>query len=637
VSDGTTALAGLSPAMINAALAAPKLAAQVVDVSTATKGSYTFSNLHDVVLVQTGDTSLQQLYVTGGKNVSVLGADIRPTSNAVSSALYFKNTAASVTVEGVYIDNGKAGEHDGIGLDGGSYTPDVTIGASMVLNVSGSYAGFHGDAIQSHSGLGKLTVSNFVGTTNYQGIFMGGGAGTTPSALALDNVYLGYASGTNKYPVLLWIGDGTSTIPTTMNKVTLDSQAATRGTDYATIIYDDGHVLTGSKALDTVTYAGPHVSGEVNFGTAASATLPTAAATGIHYDWQSALAKSLGVDHVAWGTGAADTMKAASGTFALFGNAGNDTLAGGNGNDYLDGGLGADAMTGGRGDDVYVVDNSFDAITEWIDGGRGGTDTVLSSISYHLGGNVENLELTGAGAISGWGNDLDNILVGGLGANSLYGNGGNDKLYGAEGADRLDGGAGNDLLNGGTGTDTLLGGTGDDTYVLDDAGDAVSEYVNAGNDTVIASISYTLGNHLENLVLTGSALNGTGNSFDNVIVGNAGDNKLWGGVGNDTLNGGAGADLLYGSAGQDTFVFRSGEAQGDKVMDFEKGDKLSFEGYGVGAYATMSGNQLTIHYPGGEETVTVYGTKPVAGDWSFGSMVSNQAEVARGAVEHAGW
>ncbi|MBO3762527.1 hypothetical protein J5J09_22415, partial [Ciceribacter sp. L1K22] len=86
-------------------------------------------------------------------------------------------------------------------------------------------------------------------------------------------------------------------------------------------------------------------------------------------------------------------------------------------------------------------------------------------------------------------------------------------------------------------------------------GDQVQEMAAQGTDTVRASISYTLGGSVENLVLTGSGnLTGTGNSLANVITGNSGNNTLSGLAGNDRLDGGAGNDTLDGGAGNDTLI-----------------------------------------------------------------------------------
>jgi Ca2+-binding RTX toxin-like protein len=61
---------------------------------------------------------------------------------------------------------------------------------------------------------------------------------------------------------------------------------------------------------------------------------------------------------------------------------------------------GADTMNGGLGDDTFIVDNAGDYITELA--GQG-TDTVISSVTRYLGSNQENLTLTGASAINGYG------------------------------------------------------------------------------------------------------------------------------------------------------------------------------------------------------------------------------------------
>jgi Ca2+-binding RTX toxin-like protein len=144
------------------------------------------------------------------------------------------------------------------------------------------------------------------------------------------------------------------------------------------------------------------------------------------------------------------------GDYAIYG-IGNDlrNVIKGNGEDNtLDGGKGADTLAGGRGDDTYLVDNDGEEVIEDV---AGGTDLVVSSASFVLQANVENLTLEGS-AVYGAGNDLDNVILGNGAANSLYGFYGNDGLYGGAGNDHLYGGAGNDHLYGGAGIDTLEGG-----------------------------------------------------------------------------------------------------------------------------------------------------------------------------------
>ena len=88
------------------------------------------------------------------------------------------------------------------------------------------------------------------------------------------------------------------------------------------------------------------------------------------------------------------------------------------------------------------------------------------------------------------------------------------------------------------------------------AGDVLVENAGEGTDTVQSAVAWTLGSNIENLTLTGSsAVNGTGNTLDNVLLGNTGNNTLTGGAGNDTLDGGtAGTDSLVGGIGNDTYV-----------------------------------------------------------------------------------
>lgn len=145
------------------------------------------------------------------------------------------------------------------------------------------------------------------------------------------------------------------------------------------------------------------------------------------------------------------------------------------------------------------------------------------------------------------GNAVDNLFQGFDRDDELNGRGGNDSLFGD---------LGNDILDGGIGDDLLHGGQEDDIYIVDSPGDVVveedSNINTGGNDEVKSSIAYTLGDKIENLTLIGdAAINGTGNSLGNFIVGNGAINGLDGGVGEDTIHGGFGNDAIIGGADND--------------------------------------------------------------------------------------
>lgn len=235
-------------------------------------------------------------------------------------------------------------------------------------------------------------------------------------------------------------------------------------------------------------------------------------------------------------TGAQNTGGAGTDTLAgienLTGSSFNDTLTGNSGSNILDGGAGSDLMVGGTGDDVYYVDATGDIVTEQV---GEGTDEVVSSISYALGQNIENLILSGTGNVDGTGNDL---------ANKITGNASNNILGG---------GAGDDILTGGAGADTMSGGLGNDIYYVDNVGDNVIEADSQGTDQIFASVSYSLtGRVVETLTLTGYAnIDATGNGRSTTLNGNSGNNILSGLDGSDTLNGGDGNDVLNGGNGND--------------------------------------------------------------------------------------
>jgi len=129
-----------------------------------------------------------------------------------------------------------------------------------------------------------------------------------------------------------------------------------------------------------------------------------------------------------------------------------------------------------------------------------------------------------------------------------------DILIGRAGGNEDEGGQGNDALDGVDGV-VMRGGAGNDLYIVESSTDSVTELAGEGTDKVASYISYTLGANVENLILRGTAANGTGNSLANVITG---DNV------NNTLNGMAGNDTMAGGLGNDTYIVANG---GDVVIE----------------------------------------------------------------------
>jgi Ca2+-binding RTX toxin-like protein len=174
----------------------------------------------------------------------------------------------------------------------------------------------------------------------------------------------------------------------------------------------------------------------------------------------------------------------------------------------------------------------------------------------------------------------------------------------------LDGGDTGDWLDGGTGADTMLGGTGNDFFIVDNAGDIVTENAGEGTDGVLTSLaSYTLGANVENMAFIGTGnFSGTGNTLDNNIYGGSGNDTLVAGdgndalvgyAGNDSLDGGAGADYLVGGDGDDTITgggandVMFGDAGADMLDGGDTGDWLD-GGAGADAMLGGTGNDFYI-------------------------------------------
>lgn len=554
--------------------------------------------------------------------------------------LDFTDIDLNVILGTPFNDNGQTGAANRPVLNG-------TAQADIILGLAGNdiLNGLGGNDILI-GGPGNDTLNGGIGDDTYVfGLTDGLDVITEVSGTDRISIAAGTLTGLNAFEVTTGGGNDDLVLEFNAQRITVTDHFDTVGESVETINFSgstfEGYALTGDYSLST------DDNGD-----------------------RSAFA---GVNTLLAGTTAGDDLIGNSGNDLLFGHTGNDDLdggagddllVGGTGSDLLNGGLGADTMVGGADSDDYVVDDAADVVVEALNAGTDEVQTTLAA--YALGANVENLTYTGAAAFTGTGNTLNNVIVGNGGADILSGLAGNDTLDGGDGNDTLDGGEGNDTLEGADGTDTLTGGIGDDIllggddsdvltggdgndtldggdeadimtggigndiYVVDDVGDQVTETANAGTDTVQSSITYTLGNNVENLTLTGNGnINGTGNTLNNVITGTGSNNVLTGNAGNDTLVGGGGNDNLNGGADSD---WLSG-GTGSDTLDGGAGDDIIIGGTGNDTINLASGgNDILVwnNTGSGADIVNGFDADPAGGQdridlSAFGITAANLA------------
>jgi ELWxxDGT repeat protein len=324
------------------------------------------------------------------------------------------------------------------------------------------------------------------------------------------------------------------TLATTKGVLTLGATTGLTGTTTGSTLTFTGTLTAVNTALATLTY-----KSNLNvFGIGADTltlTVNDQGNTGSGGSLSANQLISLNIYRTQTGTTANNTLTATSNPDEILADAGNDrvitTIANLQQNDIIDGGTGTDqfVVSGGTASDSLSL-TITDAGNDLLTGLPGLVGTTIT--------NFERFDFTNfLGSLNATGSSQADEILGGAG---------NDSLSSGDGNDILRGGAGNDTLDGGLGADTLAGGLGDDTYIVDNISDVITESANQGTDTVLSSVTRTLGANLENLTLTGTdAINGTGNTLNNIILGN---------IANNILNGGAGDDTLMGGAGDDTYT-----------------------------------------------------------------------------------
>ena len=297
------------------------------------------------------------------------------------------------------------------------------------------------------------------------------------------------------------------------------------------------------------------------------------------------------------GGGATDTIDGGTGNDVLKGGAGRDTIVGAAGADRIIGGTGNDRLFGDRTDRTLTIEATDIGSDTFVFTPGCGQDVIGDINSHWSNPNTRDPAHLDVIDLSGYTNivemsDLTIVMSGGRKVINLR-NGDSIALEGitsdffydyyvtkttflffGKGKDTIVGTAANDVLNGGVDADSMTGLGGNDTYKVDNAGDLVIErsarattrsypprratrcapgspWSSCSSGTRPRPADLT-GNELANEI-RGSNGNNTlsGQDGNDKLFANDGDDILIGGDGIDTLVGGLGKDRLEGGAGND--------------------------------------------------------------------------------------
>jgi trimeric autotransporter adhesin len=458
-------------------------------------------------------------------------------------------TLVGQSIYDVFVVNSSS---DVVTVVGGSPSTDV-IDSSVSYTVSGGIGTLVLTGSANLSGTAVSGNNSIVGNSGQDVLYAGTGADTLVAGSAPTTLVGGTGSDTfvvnSTADVLLNISSVAGnhlvssisyTLPTQVSILTFTGNAALVGVGNSgnnTLVGNDGNdtLIAGSGVADLIGGEGADLF--IINSTADIVSNPNYLTSSGVDTIQSSVGYTL-PDHinVLVLTGTASLVAAGNNQAdSIVGNAGADTLQAGVGNDTLVAGSGLATLIGALGNDTFVINNTGDVIRDSV---AGGSNTLVSSVSYTLPTNITAFVLAGTAAL---------VAVG---------NAANDSIKGNAGADTLIAGAGNDTLVAGSGLATLVGGAGNDTFIVNNSADVVLDTSTGSTNSVFSSSSYVLPTNVSVLTLTGAG--------DLMATGNTANHTLIGGAGNDTLVAGTGAGTLIGGAGNTTFVV---DSQSDAVID----------------------------------------------------------------------
>ncbi len=230
-------------------------------------------------------------------------------------------------------------------------------------------------------------------------------------------------------------------------------------------------------------------------------------------------------------------------------------------------------------DDRHRIDESAD--NRGLDPTGGGllTPLVVRNNPGTPGADTNYLRYTGDDHVVLGGTEANDILIAGIGDDTLFGDGGNDNLEGGFGNDIINGGAGddiikdsggddnikagdgNDVVHAGPGLDLVMGGAGQDFIFLGtDAGSEV--FAGEGNDFIYGNknAERILGNEGDDWIETGTFDGAPGDNFDEIFAqdGIEGHDVFLGDGGFDEFIAEGGDDIMVGSPGRGKMAGMSG-------------------------------------------------------------------------------
>lgn len=517
-------------------------------------------------------------------------------------------SAANITM----IDAHFVGDH-GLYLAGNNTTTKIvtktaataTTKATTVITYEGKdiliYGTHLGDTIVGYAG--DDTLWGGYGDATYYGggddVFYGG-AGTNNFYGGLDNdTYIidGLATSTT----IVELPDGKDALGNDVNYGT---------TDTIKLIANNGALVAGIDYGELLTPGKFNGLDEYSISLASYANVEILDASLITETKLTLTASDLG-----------STIYGGSGDDSIKGGAKDDKLYGGDGNDTLSGGQGLNTLDGGNGDDTYnisIADEETIKDNGWVEGqlppkmlttinDSDGIDTIVlegkssyapdykESFSLTIPDDIDNLD---ASAISKdcrlniVGNDLDNIITGGKGADTITSGKGDDTVYDYE--TYVSGGTTywfDNLIDVGDGNNTVITGLGDDEITAGNGNNFIYDY--DGNNVI------TIGNG-KNRVYTGAGWDEitTGNG-DDYIVSDDGDDIILSGAGNDTIDGGLGNDAISGEGGNDYIIGGGGNdsifgGKGSDTIDGGDGANTFYFEAGDGKDLILSTNANDI-------------------------------------------